>query len=43
MKKHTILNCLKGEYGFWAWLLMWLPIWAIGFNIAYFVTKILLK
>lgn len=40
MKKH-IINCLKGKYGFWAWLLMWIPLWAIAFNLAYFVTKIL--
>ena len=42
MKKY-IVDCLGGKYGFWAWLLMWMPIWAIVFNIAYFVTKIFLR
>lgn len=42
MRKY-ILDCLKGKYGFWMWLVMWMPIWGILFNLAYFITKALIN
>lgn len=43
MNKKYIIDCLKMKYGFWIWLLMWIPIWVIGFNLGYFITKLILK
>ena len=40
MKKY-ILDVLKMKHGFWAWLFMWMPIWAIGFYVGYFIQRIL--